>query len=169
MIKKFFNVFGVDSDSGAFSNNFKFTSGGTNSADPNTLDRYDEATYAHTLTFGGASVGLTSVSMGGAYTEVGNLVFYTSSIILTSKGSSVGNILISGLPFTVTTLSHSPSSIFMRNVAIGLGDTAVVALALANTTTIELYKYSLGQPVKLTDADITDTTEFRITGFYSKN
>ena len=42
MIKKILGLFGVDSASGPFTTNLKFTSGGTSSSDVNTLDAYAE-------------------------------------------------------------------------------------------------------------------------------
>lgn len=64
------------------------------------LDDYEEGTWTPALTFGGAAVGITG-TFTGTYTKVGNTVTVWGLISLTSKGSSVGGALISGLPFTV--------------------------------------------------------------------
>jgi len=72
------------------------------SADANTLDDYEEGTWTPGVSFGGASVGVTyGVSNAGYYTKVGNIATVTGYLVLTSKGSSVGAALITGLPFTV--------------------------------------------------------------------
>jgi len=72
--------------------------GGTASA--NLLDDYEEGTWTPTVSFSGASTGITYNYNDGLYTKVGNLVTVGFSILLTSKGSSTGSFWIEGLPFT---------------------------------------------------------------------
>ena len=69
------------------------------SADPNTLDDYEESQWVPDLKFGGAAVGLTYASRGGNYTKVGNLVTATFQIRLSAKGSSTGQATVENLPF----------------------------------------------------------------------
>lgn len=69
------------------------------SAGANTLDDYEEGTSTPSLSFGGASVGITYNTRDGSYTKLGQLVSNFSHITLSSKGSSTGTALIS-LPFT---------------------------------------------------------------------
>lgn len=60
--------------------------------------------FTPTLSFGGASVGITYNSGApqyGKYTKIGNVVFFQCGFSLTSKGSSTGQAAISGLPFAV--------------------------------------------------------------------
>jgi hypothetical protein len=72
------------------------------SADVNTLDDYEEGVWVPTISFGGASVGVTyGVATGGTYVKIGRRVTYTGRIFLTSKGSSVGGVAIGGMPFAV--------------------------------------------------------------------
>ena len=74
------------------------------SGDPNTLDDYEEGTWTPTLTAGSVSpTGVTYTYRGGKYTKIGNAVYITGGIYLSSKGTSgSGTIVISGLPFTTT-------------------------------------------------------------------
>jgi hypothetical protein len=51
------------------------------------------------LNFGGGTTGITYVVQSGAYVRVASMVFFTISIQLSSKGSSTGNMQVSGLPF----------------------------------------------------------------------
>lgn len=53
-----------------------------------------------TITFGGGSTGITYSTQTGVYTRIGNIVFYQFNIVLTNKGSSTGNVMISGIPFS---------------------------------------------------------------------
>jgi hypothetical protein len=56
-------------------------------------------TWTPALLFGGASVGITYTSRQGAYVKQGKLLWVNFQINLSSKGSSVGNAIIGGLPF----------------------------------------------------------------------
>lgn len=55
-------------------------------------------TFLPVLSFGGNSVGIVYAEQFGVYTLSGNILFYTLEILLSSKGSSTGNALITGLP-----------------------------------------------------------------------
>lgn len=165
MIKKIMGLFGVDSTSGPFTTNLKFTSGGTASADVNTLDAYVEGVFLPELTFGGASTGITYSSRGGVFTKIGNMVFFTLSIALSSKGSATGTQQITGLPYTVSATADFPSMPSLSSTPAAV-DSDLVAMALATTTTINLYDYILGVRTRLTDADFTNTTIIRISGQY---
>lgn len=50
------------------------------------------------LTFGGLSTGITYGTQSGTYTQIGKMVVARFSIVLTSKGSAVGDAVITGLP-----------------------------------------------------------------------
>src|SRR5262245_45536848 len=69
------------------------------------LQTYVEGTFTPALTFGGASVGITYATQSGFYTRIGRLVHIEIAIMLTSVGSSTGNAVITGLPFTVAATS----------------------------------------------------------------
>jgi len=71
------------------------------SADPNTLDDYEEGTFTPDLQFGGAKVGITYGTQLGEYTKNGRIVCLTSYLGLTSKGTSVGAATLEAIPFTI--------------------------------------------------------------------
>jgi hypothetical protein len=66
------------------------------------LNWYEHGTFTPTLSFGGASVGVTydTTYTGGTYSRIGNRVFVSGYIAVTNKGSSTGTARIGGLPFT---------------------------------------------------------------------
>lgn len=70
------------------------------SAGANTLDDYEEGTFTPGLTFGGGSTGLAYSVLAGFYTKIGRQVHEAFVIGLSSKGSSTGVVLLTGLPFT---------------------------------------------------------------------
>ena len=89
-----------------------FFDGGTTSA--NALDDYEEGTWTPVLSFGGGSVGMTYTAQYGKYTKIGQLVHAAFGLDLSAKGSSTGNTLISGLPFTIATNGNYGSGITYR-------------------------------------------------------
>jgi len=77
--------------------------GGTGAA--NKLDDYEEGTFTPAITFGGASVGLTYTAARGRYTKVGRLVTVQIGIDINNKGTSTGDMNVTGLPFGTATFS----------------------------------------------------------------
>lgn len=68
------------------------------SADPNTLDDYEEGTFQPTV-FGSTSAGVgTYTSRSGNYTKIGNLV-HIEIVLAWSAHTGTGNLKIGGLPF----------------------------------------------------------------------
>jgi hypothetical protein len=82
---------------------FSAVTGGTGTATGNVLNDYEEGTFTPTLQFSGLSVGVTYSTRTGIYTKVGRIVHFSGRIDLSSKGTSVGDATISGLPFAANT------------------------------------------------------------------
>lgn len=61
------------------------------------------ATFTPVIAFGGASVGITYSTQYGYYIRNGDMVTAWVDITLSSKGSSVGSMTITGLPYTNNT------------------------------------------------------------------
>ncbi len=80
----------------------------------NALDDYEEGTWTMGITFGGAAVGVTTSNNTGTYTKIGRQVTVNGVLILTSKGSSTGVALITGLPFTVGNANGYYPSVTLR-------------------------------------------------------
>ena len=87
-------------------------------ADVNTLDDYQEGTWTPTITFGGASIGVTYAQQAGTYTIIGDRCFGTGYITLSSKGSSVGAAKMSGLPVAINAGlgASSPVSCYLDSI-----------------------------------------------------
>lgn len=76
----------------------------------NALSNYISSTsFTPTVTFGGASVGITYSTQSGSYVRIGAVVFFLIAIILSNKGSSTGNMSITGLPITPALTSQVSS------------------------------------------------------------
>ena len=106
------------------------------SADPNTLDDYEEGTWTPAIagtTLAGA--GTYSVQVG-RYTKIGNTV--TAHFNLTwSAHTGTGNMLISGLPFTSANVTNlNPAAVAYANNLTITGISVILVTANATTGTI---------------------------------
>ena len=85
----------------------------------NALDDYEEGTWTMGVSFGGASVGVTTSANTGTYTKIGRKVTVNGYLLLSSKGSSTGVAKITGLPFTIpnSATNYSAASLFFINIS----------------------------------------------------
>jgi hypothetical protein len=77
---------------------YKFPAAANLSADPNTLDDFEEGTYSPNVT---SSIGTITGTSGsaGVYQKVGKYVHFKSTVTITNAGTGAGFLRI-GLPFT---------------------------------------------------------------------
>jgi hypothetical protein len=69
------------------------------SADPNTLDDYEEGSWTPTWSVATGSITANS-STGGQYTKIGRTVFIFGYISYQSNSGASGTVTVAGLPFT---------------------------------------------------------------------
>lgn len=90
------------------------------------LNDYEEGTWTPEVAFGGASVGVTYAARQGRYTKVGRAVTVSFYILLSSKGSSAGNLSVTGLPFADGSATSACCmflfSGFAATYGVGVGD-----------------------------------------------
>jgi len=131
------------------------------SSDANTLDDYEEGTFTPTLTFGGASVGVVYVNRIGIYTKVGRIVHFSGRIDLSSKGSSTGDALITGLPFIGNT---GAASVGYQNLTAPSDK----QLMLTIDGTVLFPRYASGTTtVQSTDSDFGNSTIIIFAGTFA--
>lgn len=134
------------------------------SADPNTLDDYEEGTFTPSITFGGGSTGVTYSTRYGSYTKIGRLVTFRGRITLSAKGSSTGIAKIAGLPFNS---SNMLSSIFIGQPTSMTGLTGRVGgLTDAGAATISLDQSAAAGSAAITNSVFTDSTTIFFSGQY---
>lgn len=150
--------------SGAGAGQIQFPATQNLSANANTLDDYEEGTFTPTLTFGGASVGMTFSTRTGSYTKIGNMVCFVIEFILSAKGSSTGTAQIASLPATANSF-NPPISAQANNMSAGT-TTTVQAIVNGGTTTIQLQAFAAGTATALADTNFTATTVLRVAGMY---
>ena len=105
----------------------------------------------------------TYSNQAGTYTQIGNIVFFECSLILSGLPSS-GTLSITGLPVTPGSLNATPTTF---STALQATVTSPVgSIILGGSPIIYLQKYATGGYASLTVADCTTTSQFFITGFY---
>jgi hypothetical protein len=125
----------------------------------NALDDYEEGTWTMGVSFGGASVGVVYGSNTGTYTKIGRQVTVNGLLQLTSKGSSTGNVTITGLPFTVggVTSYYATSALRFKNIAFvnqyqGYANPTTTNVILEETT-------NLGAITAITHVEFANNSE----------
>ncbi len=134
---------------------------------------YSTGTFTPVVTFGGGNTGLTySVAPSGQYVQIGSSVFVTMSWDFSSKGSSTGQLVVSGLPFTVSNSAVTPffdSEIvaYSRGLTLTANYDAVRGNFIRNTTTCQFIQQGSGQTqAAFTDTNCGNDMGVTVQGFY---
>ena len=136
---------------------FSAVTGGTGTATANVLNDYEEGTWTPSITFGGASVGLTG-TFNGRYTKVGRTVTVNGIITLTAKGSSTGNAKLTGLPFTSANAAGEFTAVCLRLDRVSFTDVPCGYLG-QNVTAVELENITnAGTVSNLTNANFINSS-----------
>lgn len=126
------------------------------------LNNYEEGTWVPNISFGNASVGVTSSTAAGYYTRIGNMVHVSCLLVLTNKGSSTGSARVTGLPFTVANNSaaYSAASFWFDLITyVGM----IVGYGNVNLNTIDMLQTTaLGANSALTEANFANGTRLMI-------
>lgn len=128
------------------------------SSDANTLDDYEEGDWTPTLTFGGGSTGITYSVQLGKYTKIGRFVACSGTIVLSNKGSSTGNAVITNLPFTIGTGNGFLTSAKVSYSVFTAGVQEVGIQGIAASATAYAVKSVTGTNTIMTEADFTNTS-----------
>jgi hypothetical protein len=132
------------------------------SSDANTLDDYEEGTWTPGVAFNGASVGITYGGRQGSYVKVGQMVYASFNIVMTSKGSSTGSSTITGLPFTSGGAVTYPMGVCNT---FNLNPTAQTILQISTGGTLMELKFS-GLDTNPSNSDFTNATQIRAAFVY---
>ena len=110
-------------------NGIKFPATQVPSADPNTLDDYEEGTFTPTIE-GTTTAGVGTYSTQiGKYTKIGDMVYIIISLAW-SAHTGTGTLAIKGLPFSA--LDQTPLSIYLRGLTLPTGYDAPMALVIGS-------------------------------------
>ena len=142
--------------------------GATSDTSANRLDSYEEGSFTPSVTFGGASIGVTysSTRRIGKYTKIGNCVEYFVHVELTSKGSSTGAVQITGLPFTVVGDQHYiPGAAFISSMS-SLASGAPIYRALTGSNALDCYEITNSSYGGINNSNYTNSTGVQVSGKY---
>lgn len=130
-----------------------------------TLANYvDKTSFTPVIAFGGASVGVTYSTQSGTYMRIGNAVFFRLAIVLTSKGSSVGTMTVTGLPLTATA---SPTKCDISYGKITYTGNELIANVTASATTLSVSILTTAiATTDLADTNFANDSSLTISGFY---
>ncbi|GAB5432172.1 MAG: hypothetical protein EpisKO_15420 [Epibacterium sp.] len=143
------------------------TTGGINLGQ-DTLDYYDEGIWTPILSDGNNNA---TAAANGTFVRIGDMVFVTGRIPLTSLGSVSGPLRIYGLPFVVTNSSAAQGSgVVGRSTNTNLA--AAVSMMLftqQGDTFCYINKQSAGGTSGVLASDLTATTDLQFSLTYKTN
>ena len=136
------------------------------SSDANTLDDYEEGTFSPTITFASGSVGITYSQQQGKYVKIGDNVFINIYMILSSKGSSTGQLSMESFPFACIGSFNAFAPLAPRGL-INTGGSPVSLYANGGTS-FPGYICNLtgGSNSNLNDTAISNNSEFNFNFWY---
>lgn len=134
------------------------------------LNSYVQGTWTPGISFGGGTTGITYVDAEGQYTRIGNILYFSCLIKLSSIGSSTGAAAITGFPFTPNfALAQNTSHISsLSNFTLGAGyDNVFLDTSGVVTTTIPMVKTgaSVGY-LPMTEAEFANNSRLEFNAFY---
>ena len=124
------------------------------------MHQYSYETFQAVVSFGGGSTGITYSTRSGRLIKIGKLAYVEVDIVLSSKGTDTGNILITGM-----------STLALRFTALSLSGAnntfSGTIQARINTSGIEIVSVlSGGVSTILTDASCSNGSVFRVAGCF---
>lgn len=142
--------------------------GGSGSA--NLLDDYETGTWTPTLVGSGANPTVTYAVRDGLYTKIGNIVYINVRIQVSAFSGGADRILISGLPFTVSSSPpvYSPLSAGLcGNIDFGTGYTQLAPIFDVATTNINMLALQSNAGYRdLTVSNFSSSSFLSFAGFY---
>ena len=125
------------------------------------LNWYEEGSFTPTISFGGASSGITYATQNGRYIRIGREVTIHMYVVLSSKGVSTGAARIGSLPFATASGDFFYSGLtfgYFANITflgmlMGYNDAGASTISLTNTT-------ELGVNSAITNVNFDNSSNF---------
>jgi hypothetical protein len=137
------------------------------SADPNTLDDYEEGTW--TPSYGGTTGNptVTFSTQFGYYTKIGNLVYCNLCINLSAASGGSGSLIVTGLPFTPQNLTdcfHTSGYAYRTNWTVAGPDGAYL---IKNQAFAYLFAGAVTGITGLTPTNLSNTAQLILSFTYT--
>jgi len=126
-------------------------------------------TFTPGIAFGGATTGITYSTQEGHYTQIGNVVYFSAFVNLSSKGSASGQATLTGFPVATATLTGGLLPITFSNCTLTANySNAALQFNQSNTTAnIIQYQGAVSEGFAgITAAICSNTSAFGVQGFY---
>lgn len=140
------------------------------SSNANTLDDYEEGTWTPVIGGETSESGQSYNGQTGNYIKVGRLVTVTFRVVLSTKGTITGNVVIKGLPFTIqNSITFGGGVAYWDNLAVNWS--TIVLTPNSNTTyaRVDGTKTAASVINTLTTTDISNNTQFNGSFTYFTN
>ena len=129
----------------------------------NALDDYEEGNWTPGVTFGGGNTGVSSGASTGSYTKIGRMVYVSALLLLSNKGTSTGNVQITGLPFSMgagNKMNGAVSFAYIERISF---NEVLTGSVTSGGTTVSLYEAVSGNvsPNAITNSDFNNSTGLR--------
>jgi hypothetical protein len=119
-------------------------------------------TWTPGISFGGGTTGITYGTRVGRWTRFGNIIHASCYLPLTSKGSSTGNAVITGLPVAAnSTASFYQTGTVRLNTMTGLSG-HVQGFVSPSGTVYDLEYLGTGTVAHVADTHFTNTTDIML-------
>jgi len=140
----------------------KFPATQSASADANTLDDYEEGTFAFTVRFGASNANNAGGTFTGYYAKIGRVVNIQASFQIPTKSVATGDLTITGLPFSVI----DSSAVYIGGVFL-MGFADYPSARIDSGTTIQFFETTnAGTRTTLTNSDCIDNFGFQFSSTY---
>ena len=116
------------------------------SADPNTLDDYEEGTWTPVWLGDGTNPTVTYSTQVGSYIKIGRMVYIDCRLVTSGATGGTGNLVLGGLPFATVNNGGNPGFTAIT-FSYGWGGAGVLALGVpANAASFVCYTQYAGNP-----------------------
>lgn len=127
---------------------------------------YEYGTFTPTLAGSSVAGSPTYATQAGIYRVIGDLVYYWAYISVSSLGTASGDIVVGGLPYTVTASRDAPAANAVINNATWSGQ--MVPNAVAGATTVKFYLSGAGALTFMQISALSSNASILVSGWYKK-
>jgi len=109
------------------------TPDGSGTVTDELLDDYEEGTFTPTIVGSTTPGTVTYATQTGHYTKIGRIVQFQIFVAWSAGIGGVGNLRVTGLPFTANATTYTTQAIYPLNVALTAGNIAVCQVQPGDT------------------------------------
>jgi len=132
----------------------------------NSLDYYETGSFNGAFTSATGSITINTSFRDCRYQRIGNRVFFSGQLVVSSVSSPTGQLTITGLPFVCGNVNGANSAISITAGTLASGaTTSIVGYIVQNTSNINVYQFAAGA-LNAVAGNVTTGSFFIISGHY---